>query len=602
MGAAQPLDISIIDFFESEAILGIKTLSATQRVILKVINGEVLDTFFRIPKEHELQERDFENEVDLFLYLTGKDEYIPGHRYTDMSLDAGRRGGKSNVIGAGLACYYATQKDFSPFLGTSPAATIAIVSPTKAQANEVYQAIKTMFLRSAYLYDVFLDGTIDEYEEEFDEKGTAKKVFTGGQIKLNNKVIIKVLSADVSKVRGYAIPFYILDECCWFGTDDGDQKNTDDGIFQAIQPATAQFGDLAFGIKISSPNGEVGLMYNDYLNRKEEDILHFKAPTWYMNPRITMKYLLKQRKKGDHYFNREYGAEYTSSENSYLDPKLVEACQISGIDKFDYRPDHRYVAAMDYATKNDYWTFAIGHKEYNFRDVMENGKVVKEKYHHVVCDLLMHWRGSQGQELDPKSVIEEISKHLHEYRVGSIVADQYAYAAVKNLFEQHGINTTEFKASLQSKKKYMYSLQVSVNSGTLKFVNNQLAVKHLKDLREKRTTSAQVKIEAASGSHDDYASSIGLIVYQFDSSSPLYIGATKDDEDVTSPVTKDETGKALSLPSFLDLAEMLGNPLINTNLERRKELEKELLKKNQGNPEPADKKSDEEEQGFWFVV
>lgn len=602
MSAAKPLDISIIDFFESDAILGIKTLSATQKVILKVINGETLNTFFRLPKEHDLQERDFENEVDLFLYLTGKKEYVPGHRYSDMSLAAGRRGGKSNIIGAGLACYYATQKDFSEYLGTSPAATIAIVSPTKAQASEVYQAIKTMFLRSPYLYEVFLDGTIDEYEEEYDEKGTPKKVFTGGQIKLNNKVVIKVLSADVSKVRGYAIPFYILDECCWFGTESGDQKNTDEGIFQAIQPATAQFGDLAFGIKISSPNGEVGLMYNDYTNRNEEDTLHFQAPTWYMNPRITMAYLNKQRKKGDHYYNREYGAEYTSSENSYLDPKLVELCQISGIDKFDYNNEYRYVAAMDYATKNDYWTFAVGHKEYNFRDVMINGKLEKEKYHVVVCDLLMHWKGSQGAELDPKSVIEEISVHLHSYRIGAIVADQYAFAAVKNLFEQHSMNTIEFKASLQSKKKYMYSLQVAVNSGTLKFVNSPLAVKHLKDLREKRTSNAQVKIEAATGSHDDYASSIGLVVYQFDSSSPIYIGVTKDDEEPVGPPTKDLEGRALSLPSFNDLAEMLGNPMINANLERRKELEKDLLKKNKGNPEPAVNNPEGDDDAFWFIV
>ena len=52
-----------------------------------------------------------------------------------------------------------------------------------------------------------------------------------------------------------------------------------------------------------------------------------------MNPTITVQYLEKQRKKGDHYFNREYGAEYTSSENSYLDPKAVETCQLMGLIK-----------------------------------------------------------------------------------------------------------------------------------------------------------------------------------------------------------------------------------------------------------------------------
>ena len=89
----QPLNISIIDFFESDAILGFKNLSPAQKVILKVINGEVLDDKTPISKGHEFQDRDFASEVDLFLFLSGKDEYIPGHRYTDMSLCAGRRGG-----------------------------------------------------------------------------------------------------------------------------------------------------------------------------------------------------------------------------------------------------------------------------------------------------------------------------------------------------------------------------------------------------------------------------------------------------------------------------------------------------------------------------
>lgn len=588
---AKPLNIGIIEFFESEAILGIKTLSASQKVILKCVNGEPLDTFFHIPKSHDMQERDFENEVDLFKYLTGKDEYIPGHRYTDMSLAAGRRGGKSNIIGAGLAVYYATQKDYSPYLGTSPSATIPIVSPTKDQANEVFQAIKSFFLKSPYLFQVFLDGNIEGFQEEYDENGTEKKVFIGGQIKLNNKVVIKTLTADVSRVRGFAIPFYILDECCWFGVEGSDTKNTDEGIFQAIQPATAQFGDLAFGIKISSPNGEVGLMYNDYVNRKDEDVLHFQVPTWYMNPRITVAYLEKQRKKGDHYFNREYGAQYTSSENSYLDPKLIEQCQIVGMDRIPYEPGNRYVAAMDYATKNDYWTFAIGHKQYAIRDVLDNGKTVKEKYHHIVVNFLMHWKGAQGAELDPKVIVEEISGYLKEYRVGYALSDQYAFAALRNLFEQESQLIKEFKASLQSKKKYMYSLQVAVNSSTLRYVNNAVATKHLKDLREKRTGNGQIKIEAVTGGHDDYASAIGLVVYQFDKSSPVYIGQTRDDEEVQVPETKDANGLLIANPTAADVAEHAGNTNFYDNTQ-------EYLEQQRKEAQPQDPES---ESGFWFA-
>ncbi len=42
--SAKPLNISVIDFFELSAILNIKNLFANQKVILKVVTGEHLDT------------------------------------------------------------------------------------------------------------------------------------------------------------------------------------------------------------------------------------------------------------------------------------------------------------------------------------------------------------------------------------------------------------------------------------------------------------------------------------------------------------------------------------------------------------------------------
>ena len=589
MSNHKPLNISIIDFFESEAILGIKTLSPTQKVILKAINGEILDDKTPIPKSHDYQDRDFDSEVDLFLFLTGKDEYIPGHKYTDMSLAAGRRGGKSNIIAAGCVCYYATQKDYSPYMGTSPFATIPIISPTKEQANEVYQAVKNFFLKSPYLFQQFLDGKITSFQEEYDENDTEKKVFVGGNIRLNNKVVIKTMAADVSRIRGFAVPLYVLDEACWFGVDGSDSKNTDKAINEAIQPATAQFGELAFGIKISSPNGESGLMYDDYQNRKDPDVLHIQAPTWYMNPNITVAYLRKQKKKGEHYYNREYGAQYVASENAYLDPALVDLAELIGIEKIDYQPGMHYAAAMDYATKHDYWTLAIGHKEYHLVDVNINGNIVKEKVEKVYIDFLYHWQGQQGAELDPAEVVIEISKYLKEYRVPYILTDQYAHAALKSLFQLHNQNAKEHATSEQSKKKYMASLQVAVNSKSLNYVTNKVAKKHMKDLREKRLSSGKIKIEHAAGCHDDYADSIGLVVYQFDKTSPVYIGHTKDDETVTAE-TKDKAGKYIATPTASQVAQDAGITQFQDNSSEYDEHGNKIVRE-----------EDDDPGNFWFL-
>lgn len=569
----------VIDFFEM--VLSIQNLSPIQKITIKAIRAEPLDTITPIPKSHPYQIMDFANEVEMFKFFSGKDEYIPNF-YSDASLDFGRRGGKSTTVGAGLAIYYATQFDYSSYLGTSPHATIPLISATKEQAGEIFAAIKNFFLRSPYLFQKFLGGDVsnisDEYsEEDMDNPGR----ITGGVIKLNNKVVIKVMAADVGKLRGMAVPFAILDENCFFGVEGNDTKNTDKGIYEALAPALSQFQEIdgmALILKISTPNGQAGMQFNDYMNRKDVDVLHMQVPTWYANPKISVKYLEKQKKKGMNYFNREYGAEYTASETAYLDTNAIEESILRGVEKVEYQTGYRYAAAMDYASRNDLWTLAIGHKEY------VTDHETKEKKERVQVDFLIHWQGQDGAELDPTEVVPEICMYLKEYKIANCVADQYAFAALKPYFQKEGCMLKEFTLSGQSKLKFMYSLQISLNSKALKMVSNPIAVQHLKDLRERRSSiSNKLQISAANNCHDDYAIAIAEVVYQFDKTSPIFLGYITEEEDLEMQ-TKDAAGKQVLTPTAQDLAEFVG---VTNFYDNRKEKE-------------AEAKKDEEGDEFWF--
>lgn len=573
----------IIFFFES--ILGIQNLSAIQKIALKAIRGEKLDTVNPIPKVHPYQDKEFANEVEMFKYFSGKDSYAASH-YSDASILFGRRSGKSTTLGAGLAAFYGTQFDYTPYLGTSPHATIPIISATKEQAGEVYAAIKNLFMRSSYLFQKFLNGDVSNIQDEYNEDDMDNPSrITGGQIKLNNKVVIKVMAADIGKIRGMAVPFAILDENCFFGVEGNDTKNTDKGIYEALAPALSQFQEIegmALILKISTPNGQAGLMFNDYLNRTDEDVLHLDVPTWYANPKISVKYLEKQKKKGMNYFNREYGAQYTASEASYLDTNAIEESVLRGIQKIDFQKGYRYAAAMDYASRNDLWTLAIGHKEW----VMDTE--AKEKQERVYIDFLIHWRGTDGDELNPEEIIPEICMYLKEYKVSYCVADQYAFAALKPIFQKHGCLLKEFTISGQSKLKVMYSLQVALNTKNMKMVNNPIAVQHLKDLRERRSSiSNKIQIAAANNSHDDYAIAIAEVVYQFDKTSPIYLGYTMEEEE-EGPMTKDEMGRQLLTPTAQDLADFVG---LSRFYDNRKEQE--------AKEDPEDDGGDGN--SFWFT-
>lgn len=583
------LGLSLLEFFEWEATLGIKNLSPAQRMTLKVIQAEPLDDRNPIPRSHAYQEVEFPSELEMFKHFSGKDHYVPT-LYSDVSLCWGRRSGKSTTIGAGIAIYYATQFDYTPYLGTSPHATIPIVSPTKEQAGEIYATIKNMFLRSTYLFDTFLDGKIENFQDEYPEDKIGKQdALIGGQIKLNNRVIIKVIAADISKLRGMAVPFAIMDENAFMGVMEGtDNKNTDTAIYQALAPALSQFQQvegMALILKISSPNGQSGLMYSDFESSKDPDILHLQVPSWYANPSISVKYLEKQKKKGSAYFLREYGAQYTASEVSYLDPNLIDMTRLAGIEDFSYNPKYRYVAAMDYATKEDYWGFGIGHKEHYF------DKETKQRESKIVVDYAIAWRGLPGQELDPKDIIPQIASKLKQYQVPFVVADQYAFAAIKTLLMEEGCLAKEFKMSGQSKNKAMYSLQININSKLLKIIDYPLIFRHLKDLREKKTDSGKVQIQHAPGCKDDMAMVVALICYQFDKTSPLYIGYNEEEvEEVKT--TKDAAGRHIAYPTAEEMAEKAGVSSFNDN-------------RQEYGPD-GKKKSDDDGGvdgggGFWFV-
>ena len=76
------LGMSMLEFFEWDATLGIKNLSPAQRITLKVIQGEPLDEVTPIPISHPFQERAFVSEVEMFKTFSGKDHY--GLRSTRM--------------------------------------------------------------------------------------------------------------------------------------------------------------------------------------------------------------------------------------------------------------------------------------------------------------------------------------------------------------------------------------------------------------------------------------------------------------------------------------------------------------------------------------
>jgi hypothetical protein len=121
--ARQPL--SILDFITHPQLLNDQTLSVAQKTFLKATYGLPLDN----------------QECQVFRRATGRSEYVPTEQ-NELTLIAGRRGGKTSKIAAPIAVYEAF-RDHA--LGSGDCGYVMLIAPVK------YQAQIAMHYISAYL-------------------------------------------------------------------------------------------------------------------------------------------------------------------------------------------------------------------------------------------------------------------------------------------------------------------------------------------------------------------------------------------------------------------------------------------------------------------
>lgn len=510
----EPLNVGMVSFARLPFVLNLQFLSPLQHVILKAINGESLNN----------------EEGVAYCKHTGKSDYTP-RRVANVNILTGRRSGKSTCIAPTVCLYYATQWDWQPYLRTSPWATFAIISASKRQAGEIFDATVAMIRQSPYLGE-FLNGGAS---------GIKTNV-----IELNNRCRLLVLPADHTLIRGFASPLAILDENAFYGEDGGDIKNSDTAIEAAITPAMSQFGDLARLIKISTPNGERGIMWRDYQHRDHDDVLFFHATSREMNPSLSDVYLQKERLKGESYYRREYLAEWVASETTLLDPRAIDVAIMPEVTVCPPQAGSKYVAATDYATKDDRWTWAIAHQDRC--DAPQPTTVI---------DYADHRQGAASEELNPEIVIADIAHDCQRYGCRTIYGDQNAAAALKSLFRRHGITFREHPFTNASKRQMFMQLQVALNTETIRLPNHPLLVQDLKDLRERRTRTNQIQIGHVVNGHDDYADVVALCHTHVTSGGMQWSMPDTAEEDAGSPL-RAFNGDYLRAPDAGEIMTMLG--------------------------------------------
>jgi len=275
----------IIRFIEE--VIGDKSLSPAQKVVLKSVYGDPLESA---------------EELEFFGRMTGLARYR-SREWDELTIVAGRGSGKSNQIASNLAIYEAVARKHKLSVGEIAAVTI-ISTEQKRQSRVEFNYILKKMQRSPVLKSMIDSVTTDE-------------------IRLKNGVIIMVMPCNLARVRGASIQMCVADEVGFWKSEG---HSVDREVLEGIRPGLRLPHSKL--IKISSPywmRGELYYDWKNYFGKENDDVLVFQAETKLLNPAFSERKLEAARKRDPVAFATEYGAQFRTDLAGLLDPAVVDA-------------------------------------------------------------------------------------------------------------------------------------------------------------------------------------------------------------------------------------------------------------------------------------
>lgn len=394
----------------------------------------------------------------------------------------GRRSSKTTMASACAvyaSCLLADQ--YKEFLRAGEPFYVFAVSTNLEQSKEFLRRVKGFVTDSPILKKLVKRETVDSLE-------------------LSNGCIFRAVPATSRGVRGYAVPFLILDEAAHFQDTDGNAAG--DSLFQALSPSVAQFGSLGRILLLSSPWIQNGIFWETF---KQADSGQFpymqkvNLPTWEVNPTISKEWLEQTRSRDPEVFRVEYGAEFTGNVAAFLDAQLIDAAinhdrgVLPPLPKFK----GRYYLSLDPAKGNrDAYTACIIH--------YDSDRLVVDKFH----QFQPNWGDGKKNQVAIAEVEDWILEQHKLYNFAQVVFDQYNSAAsIQRLSRQ--LKIRELTWTAPSKTEAYSKLRELVNAGNFELYPHPKAIAQLKNLTVKYRANGTWDVSGGTGAAvDDFAAAL----------------------------------------------------------------------------------------------
>jgi hypothetical protein len=423
------------------------------------------------------------DEVDAKLVAAGFPPTSPWWRQTiarwyrcgrrQLTARIGRRGGKSSTLsrlGVVEALYG------RHVIPPGDTGVVALISTRKEEAGERITTVKAIL----------------------DALGVSYRPWGELGVRIvGRRVGFRVYTASIAGVSGFTGIFVICDEVAkWKDSDTG--VNPANEVLKSARP-TMRTQPHARIVLSSSPMGMLDAHYDAYADGETELQTTAWAPTWEANPTVT-EAECKVDEPDETTCAREYGAiPSAEAETSLLTEVSIERARrvVPEPWHMPYIEGHRYVAAMDPATRGHAWTLVIATK----------GTDGKRRIAYA-----REWRGKPSAPLSPKAVLLEIRDIVAGYGLRWVTTDQHAIDHLRDLVPK-GLGLLEAawtQANIKDACEHVHKL---LQDDALELHPDPLVKSDLLGIRKQYTRSGvRFHFAEMKGRHSDYAPAIALAV------------------------------------------------------------------------------------------
>ena len=456
----------VIEFIEQ--VIGDKSLSPAQKVILKAIYGEELSA----------------EELPIFQEMTKLERYR-AREWEEITVVAGRGSGKSNQLAANLAIYEAVGRKHTLSVGET-ALVMVVSSEQRRQSRVEFRYILKKMEGSAVLKSMIESSTSDE-------------------IRLKNGVTVAVFPCHLARVRGPSLQMCVADELAFWKSEG---VSVDREVMEAIRPGLRLPHSKL--IKISSPFGMRGELYYDfkhYHGIENDDVLVFQAPTLLLNPSFSLKRLAAAKRRDPVSFATEFEANFRTDLSGLLDPAVItSAVNPDRPLELPYRKAAGpYYAFVDVAGGGgkDSFAMAIAHSE-------------NEK---VIIDVVK----SRAPKFDADEVTGQFSTLIKEYGVGEVQGDKFSGDIASNRFIKCGLNY--IRAEKTKAELYLEAERV-FNTGKIEIPSREVLVAQLGSLVRKTRSGGRDSVDSDGGQPEDEAKAVSgaAVMTVLEKGGGFYIG------------------------------------------------------------------------------